>query len=88
MKPAERDTLLIRLDERSSNILNLTEAQEKHLRAINSHLEDHSKRLVIVETQIEERTVSKVNKKTLAGIGGSAIALATLVFYLLQVFGG
>ncbi|MCK5016408.1 MAG: hypothetical protein KAS32_04975 [Candidatus Peribacteraceae bacterium] len=35
MKPAERDDLLIRLDERSRNIYKLVEAQEQHLKDLN-----------------------------------------------------
>jgi len=62
MKPAERDELLVRMDERIKNIDVKTGRQEAHLEAINGHLENHSKRLTIVETlQRERNTPSKKN---------------------------
>ena len=85
MKPRERDDLLIRLDEKVNNIWTLTEKQEQHLAKINGHLEDHSKRLVTVETQVNERTQSKISKKAMAGISGGTLAVATIVYYLIDV---
>lgn len=77
MKPYERDELLIRLDERTNNIWNLTEQQEKHLAQINNHLADHSNRITIVETVQKER--NRPNKKTLAGyITGATGLIAAL----------
>ena len=87
MKPKERDELLVRLDERTNNIWRSTEAQEQHLAKINNHLDDHSKRIVIVETKVEERTVSRVSKKAKVGYGGGVLAIATLLFYAGQAFG-
>lgn len=91
MKPKERDDLLIRLDERTNNIWTLTEKQEEHLAKINDHLDDHSKRLVIAETQIKERTISpvvkKMSKKAMTGYGGIAITVITLLYYLGQARG-
>ena len=42
MKPLERDNLLIRLDERTRNIYNLTEKQEDHLSKLNDALSKHA----------------------------------------------
>jgi len=87
MKPTERDDLLIRLDERTNNIWTLTERQEEHLAKINNHLGDHSKRITVVETRVDERTTAKLGKKTIWGIsGGGVLLLATLIFTALQLF--
>ena len=88
LTPTNRDELLIRLDERTNNIWTLTEKQEGHLGKINSHLEDHSKRLTIAETQLAERTSSKVSKKAVAGYGGgTAVVVSTLVLAIGQIMG-
>ena len=42
MKAQERDELLIRLDERTCNIWDLTEKQETHLIKLNDALSKHS----------------------------------------------
>jgi len=78
MKAAERDDLLIRLDERVNNIWKLTEAQEAHLSRINSHLEDHSRRIAITETLQKER--NKPDKKTLSGYAAGAAAIAVALW--------
>ena len=70
MKPAERDELLIRIDEKVHNSLPKI---EKHLEKINDHLDDHSKRIVVVETLQKER--NKLTKKTMAGYTSAGIAL-------------
>ncbi len=87
MKPAIRDELLIRLDVTVENIWRVTEAQEKHLEKLNGHLDDHSKRLTVVETKVDERTTAKLGKKTIWGIsGGGVLLLVTLIFTALQLF--
>ena len=53
---------------------------KNHLKKLNGHLDDHSKRLVIAETQIKERTTSKVSKKAMAGYGGSGSAIIMIVY--------
>lgn len=58
-----------------------------HLATINGHLDDHSKRLAIAETQIKERTTSRMNKKVITGYSGIAIVLITLIYYLGQARG-
>lgn len=85
MKISERDELLIRMDERQRQIKeeDLPEINS-HLKTLNGHLDDHSKRLTIAETQIKERTASKISKKVVAGISGSTIAAATILFYVGQ----
>ena len=40
MKPSERDDLLIRLDERTSNIWRVCEQHREHLEKINGKVED------------------------------------------------
>lgn len=60
---------------------------KNHLKDINGHLDDHSKRIVIAETQIKERTTSRIGKKAITGYGGVFIALVTLVYYLGQARG-
>ncbi|HUV46150.1 MAG TPA: hypothetical protein VMW45_03675 [Dehalococcoidia bacterium] len=88
LTPTNRDELLIRLDERTNNIWTLTEKQEEHLAKINNHLDDHSKRLTIAETQLAERTSSKVSKKAVAGYGGgTAVVVSTLVLAIGQIMG-
>jgi len=77
MKPTERDDLLIRIDERTNNIWRVTEEQEKHLARINNHLDDHSKRITIVETLQKER--NRPNKKTMGGIGGIIAAILAAI---------
>ncbi len=57
-----------------------------HLEKLNGHLDDHSKRLVTVETKVEERTVSKISKKAMLGYGGGGIlVIITLVLQLYQL---
>lgn len=58
-----------------------------HLKALNGHLDDHSKRLVIAETQIKERTTSRISRKAITGYGGIIIAVFTLLYYLGQARG-
>ena len=61
---------------------------KNHLKAINGHLDDHSKRLTIAETQLAERTSSKVSKKAVAGYGGgTAVVVSTLVLAIGQIMG-
>lgn len=43
MKPAERDNLLIRLDERASNTYHLCEKLEQHQGVQNERLSEHDK---------------------------------------------
>ena len=60
---------------------------KKRLEGINGHLENHSKRIVIAETQIKERTASRVSRKALTGYGGVTVAVFTLLYYLGQARG-
>jgi len=81
MKPKERDDLLIRLDERVGYMRDdALPAIVEHLAKINNHLDDHSKRLVIVETKVNERTTSKVSKKAIAGYGGTGSAIVMIIY--------
>ncbi len=90
MKLAERDELLIRMDERQRQIKeeDLPEINN-HLKALNGHLDDHSKRLVIVETKVDERTINKVSKKAIAGYsGGGLLVIAITILQIIQMFNG
>jgi len=78
MKQAERDELLYRMDETVKNIWRVTEQQERHLERINGHLEDHSKRITIVETLQKER--NRPSKKTLGGWGAVIVAAGVAVW--------
>jgi len=53
---------------------------KNHLKTLNGHLDDHSKRLVIVETKVEERTTSKISKKAMAGYGGGGSAIVFIIY--------
>ena len=53
MKAPERDELLIRLDEKTNNIWNLTEKQEQHLDRLNSSLSDHAVQIAQNKTSIK-----------------------------------
>lgn len=58
-----------------------------HLKELNGHLNDHSKRLAIAETQIKERTTSKVSKKAMAGYGGSGSAIVLIIYGVGKLIG-
>ncbi len=75
MKPSERDELLIRIDQK---VMDSLPKIESHLQKINGHLDDHSKRLTIVEIKQEER--NKPSKKTLGGYGAMIGALAVALW--------
>ena len=52
------------------------------------HFDDHSKRLVVVETKVEERTANKMSKKTKVGYGGgTVVVVATLILAIGQTLG-
>ncbi len=52
MRQAERDELLIRLDEKTNNIYTLTEKQEAHLSKINDSLMEHAQQISSNKTSI------------------------------------
>ena len=78
-----------RMDEKTNNIWRLTEAQEKHLVKLNGHLDNHSGRIITLETQVAERTVPKHkrSKKIITGYSGVVLVVMTLLFYLGQAKG-
>ncbi len=61
------------------------------IRKFYNHFDDHSKRLVELETKVNERTTSpvirKMSKKAKTGYGGIIIAAFTLLYYLGQARG-
>ena len=71
MKPSERDELLIRIDQKVQDSLPRI---EEHLGKINGHLDDHSKRITIIETK------NKVSKKAMAGYISGAFALVVALW--------
>ena len=76
MKAAERDDLLIRLDERTRNIWALTEKQEEHLEKINDSLLKHAIQLSSNKTSI--KWIIRV--LIAAGIlGGGATGIVNLI---------
>ena len=79
MKPAERDDLLIRLDERTRNIWTLTEKQENHLSKLNDRTSRNATDIAIVN----EKT--RTSKKAIAGYsGGGLLLLALTVLQIIQ----
>ena len=75
MKATERDGLLIRLDQTVQDSLPRI---EKNQEKIFEHLEDHSKRLVVVETLQKER--NKTSKKTIGGYASGVVAIAVALW--------
>ena len=75
MKAAERDELLIRIDQKIQDSLPKI---ERHLNKINGHLDDHSFRLRTVEVKQDER--KRTSKKTLGGYGAGVIAIAVAIW--------
>ena len=53
MKPQERDNLLIRIDERTINIWNVVEKQEKHLAGLNDTASKHAVKIESNSTSIK-----------------------------------
>ncbi len=74
MKPAERDELLIRIDQKVQDSLPRIET---HLGEINGHLADHSKRLTTVEVKQEERFTP--SKKLKTGATSAIVLIVTMV---------
>ena len=61
---------------------------KSNLKEIHEHLDDHSRRIVIAETQIAERTNNKMSKKAVAGYGGGTIiVVSTLILAIGQMMG-
>ena len=82
MKVAERDALLIRLDQKVQDSLPKI---EKHLEKINGHLDNHSYRIKQAEDDIDtERLLAKerrkTSKKTIGGYASGAIAIAVALW--------
>ncbi len=75
MKPSERDEIIIRIDQKVQDSLPKI---EKHLEKINGHLDDHSRRITIVEVKQEER--NKPSKKSLAGYGTGLLGICVALW--------
>ena len=91
MKADERDQLLIRIDERTNNIWTLTERQEKHLAELNSSVARNVNRISVLETKVDERSVSpvayKMSKKAMGGYGSGVVGVLTIIYYIGQARG-
>ena len=79
MKTPERDALLARLDERTSNIWKLTEKQEEHLAKINDALMNHAVKIATNRASI--KWIIKIGGGLLIGGGGASGILKLLGFY-------
>ena len=61
----------------------------KHIEDHTEHFDDHSRRLTIAETQIKERTLSKMSKKAIVGYsGGGTLVLTITILQILQMLNG
>lgn len=90
MKPTERDELLIRVDERTKNTLDLVEKQEKHLRQLNDKVAENATNIAVNKSKIgslEEYGIpAKISiSKKQAAVGGGG--LATLIVLVLVELG-
>ncbi len=52
MKPKERDDLLIRLDERTDNILYMVKDHDKHLRGINGQISANMTQIAVNKSSV------------------------------------
>lgn len=75
MKPTERDDLLIRLDERTSNIWRVTEEQGQHLKEINGALASQFK--TVTRNSVKIGLMWKVGGGALVIIIGVLVTLLT-----------
>ena len=83
MKPLERDELLIRLDERSKNILVVTENQEQHLRTLNGSIQRQSAKIE------ENRGDIHVNRSNLVRIWWAyGLIIAMLASCIIKMYLG
>ena len=89
MKSAERDELLIRMDERQRQMKDedLPEING-HLKKLNGHLDDHSKRLVTLETRAEEKEKASGSKLKTTGKYAGIISAVIYIMYSLGTMAG
>jgi len=80
MKVLERDELLIRMDERQKQILDMNIRQESHLQNLNSKVADNvlniatnRQRLTVLEKCIEEGVPIRMSRRQIL-IGGTSIS--------------
>jgi len=77
MKPTERDSLLIRLDERSKNIYNLSEKQERHLAELNNKVAKNVADIAVNCSRLDYLTTNSVSvrlSRKQVIVGGSSVA--------------
>jgi len=86
MRPQERDDLLIRIDERTNNIWNVTEKQEKHLKNLNGKVAEAIIKAAENTKDIEgnRRSINLVWKVLIAtgvisGLGGGTAGVIRLI---------
>ena len=95
MEEEKRDELLIRIDERQKQILELNVRQEKHLSDLNSKvnlnvikLVSHDGRLASIDKILEIGIPLRLTKKQYAAGGGSLLTiLATLMLAVGKALG-
>ena len=78
MNVAERDELLIRLDEKTANIYNLTEKQERHLSQLNDKVSKNVLNIALNEHKIEaleNGVYLRLNRGQMAVGGGTILSL-------------
>ncbi|KKK82142.1 hypothetical protein LCGC14_2806380 [marine sediment metagenome] len=68
MKEGERDELLIRLDERTKQTLELTHQQETHLNKLNSSIQQHAIDIAVLKDR-------KTSKKAISGYSAAIFGL-------------
>ena len=91
MRPQDRDELLVRVDEKTKYIADLSEKQEKHLASLNDkvatnvvNLAKHNERIKNIELSSNLR----LTRPQLAiGGGGIVTILATLLLTLAKAMG-
>lgn len=91
MNEAERDELLIRLDEKSNNTYKLVEKQERHLAELNKqvaknllNIDRNHNRLTDVEDNLAGGVYLKLSKKQTAT---GSISVATIVIMVIVALG-
>ena len=84
MNVAERDDLLIRMDERQKQIFDMNMMQERHLSELNAKvvhnvikIAANEGRILTVERILEQGVPLKLTKKQIAAGGGSILTVVS-----------
>lgn len=92
MKVTERDAILIRLDERSKNHLELTEKQEKHLSILNNRVSKNEMNIDrnynrINGLEVDMSNVPRNPRLSKRQVAGGGVGIVTLVILALTILG-